>query len=164
MSVAVLPLTILSTAVSQQEEQPRARRFDKFATHQDTPSVSIDEARNECVESVKSLLTASSEASQPGWDGYDASPVSGGTIAQALAFLDLLPSTLTMPEISAHPDGEMAFEWYIGPRWLLTVSISETGRLSYAGLFGLARVHGTEWLLDSIPQPVAFAFQRLHKG
>ena len=160
MSIAVLPLTILSTAVSQQE-RPWSRWFRTYATTDDTPSVSLDEARNEVLESLRA---ASGEASKPGWDGYDASPVSGRTIAQALAFLDLLPSALMRPEISAHPDGELAFEWYVAPRWLLTVSISETGRLSYAGLFGLARVHGTEWLLDSIPQEVTLAFQRLHKG
>lgn len=161
MNVAVLPLTVLSTAVSQQQERPWGRWFRTSATTDDTPSVSLDEARNELLESLRA---AAGEASQPGWDGYDASPVSGGTVAQALAFLDLLPSALMRPEISAHPDGELAFEWYVGPRWLLTVSISETGRLSYAGLFGLARIHGTEWLLDSIPQPVVFAFQRLHRG
>jgi hypothetical protein len=123
--------------------------------------MSIDEARK---ERLGSLLEACSEAFQQGWDGYDALPVSIGTIAQALAFLDLLPSALPAPEISANPDGELAFEWSFGPRWLLTVSVNEFGRLSYAGLFGLARIHGTEWLLDSIPGPVALAFRRLHRA
>lgn len=160
MNVAVLRLSVLSAAVSQQE-RPWGRWFRVSASTDDTPSVSLDEARNEL---LWALRAASDEASQPGWDGYDASPVSGSTVAQALAFLDLLPSALMKPEISAHPDGELAFEWYVGPRWLLTVSINESGRLSYAGLFGLARVHGTEWLLDSIPQTVALAFQRLHRA
>jgi hypothetical protein len=156
MSAAVLPDIILSTAVSQQKEGALSRWS---RTTPDTPSVSIDEARN---ERLQSLREAFSEASQPGWDGYDASPVSVATLVQAWAFLELLPSALPRPEISANPDGELAFEWSFGPRWLLTVSVNESGRLSYAGLFGLARIHGTEWLLDSIPEPVALAFQRLH--
>lgn len=124
-----------------------------------TPSVSVDQAYEECLEA---LLVVWEEASQANWDGYGAGSVSEATLAQALAFLDLLPSTLPKPEISAHPDGELAFEWSFGPRRLLTVSVNESGRLSYAALIGPARLHGTEFLLDALPEPVALALRRLH--
>jgi len=143
-------------AVSQ--EAGLSRRARRFARHV-TPSVSIDQAYDECLES---LLEVSREASHPNWDGYDAHPVSGATLAQALAFLDLLPSRLPSPEISPHPDGELAFTWSLGPRRLLTVSVNESGRVSYAALFGQARLHGTEFLVDAIPEPVALALRRLY--
>jgi hypothetical protein len=153
MSVAALP-EILDTAVSQ----PGTRAT--FAAH-DTPSVSIDEVRRDI---LKSLYEVFRETSTSGWDGYDADPVSFATLTQALAFIDLLPSTLPRPEISAHPDGELAFEWALGRRRLLSVSVNESGRLSYAALFGAARIYGTEFLLDSLPEPITRAFQRLYSG
>lgn len=140
-------------------EATRSRRLRKFVGH-DTPSVSIDQAYDECLESLRE---AAEEASRPNWDGYGAQPVSGATLAQALAFLDLLPSTLPRPEISPHPDGELAFEWSFGPRRVLTISVSESGRLSYAALFGHARLHGTEFLLDALPEAVILAIQRLYR-
>ena len=150
--------TASDRAVSQEARQ--SRRVRKFTGHA-TPSVSVDDAYNECLES---LLETFGETSQPNWDGYDAYPVSGATLAYALAFVDLLPSTLPRPEISAHPDGELAFEWSFGRRRLLTVSVNESGRLSYAALFGQARLHGTEFLLDALPEPIAFALRRLYSA
>lgn len=146
----------IERSVSQKGKHGRR----KFAAH-DTPSVSIDEVYREILDS---LLEVFKEASEPRWDGYDALPVSGATLAQALAFVNLLPSILPRPEISAHPDGELAFEWFRGPRRLLTVSVHESGRLSYAALFGEGRLHGTEFLLDALPAPIANAFQRLYSG
>src|SRR5207245_2084183 len=115
---------------SVSQEAKRARRGRKFVGR-DTPSVSVDHAYYEC---LASLRECADEASQPDWDGYGGQPVSDITLAQALAFLDLLPSSVRPPEISPHPDGELAFEWFFGPRRLLTVSINESGRLSYAAL------------------------------
>lgn len=140
------------------EEARQSRHIRKFIADA-TPSVSIDEAYK---ESLDSLLDVFKEASRPNWDGYSAYPVSEATVAQARAFLDLLPSTLPKPEISSHPDGEIAFEWYFGRRRLLTVAVSESGRLSYAALFGHARLHGTEFFLDGIPETIALALRRLY--
>lgn len=163
MTSAVLPADwseILQVASDRavSEEAKQSRHVRQFVG-QVTPSVSIDEAYK---ESLDLLLDAFEEASRPNWDGYDAYPVSGATVAQARAFLDLLPSTLPGPEISPHPDGELAFEWSFGPRRLLTVSVNESGRLSYAALFGHARLHGTEFLLDAMPEAVALALRRLY--
>jgi hypothetical protein len=126
-----------------------------------TPSVSVDQAYDECLESLRQ---ASEEAARPNWDGHGGHPVSSATLAQALTFLDLLPTALPKPDISPHPDGELAFEWYLGPRQMLTVSINESGRLSYAAMFGQARTHGTEYLLDALPEPLVLALRRLHSS
>ena len=148
--------TASDRAVSQ--EAKRSRLVRKFVRHA-TPSVSVDQAYEEC---LRALREAFEEASRPNWDAYDAHPVSSATLAQALTFLDVLPSMLLRPDISAHPDGELAFEWFFGPRRLLTVSVNESGRLSYAALLGRARLHGTEFLLDALPEPIARALRRLY--
>lgn len=143
---------------SVSEEAKRARRGRRLLGH-DTPSISVDEPYADC---LAALREAAEEASRPDWDGYGGHPVSEATLAQALAFLDLLPTTLPGPEIAPHPDGEIAFEWWSGPRSSLTVSVNEMGRLSYAALFGPARQHGTEFLLDALPDPIARALRRLY--
>lgn len=141
-------------------EAKHTRRI-RVVSYDFASSVSVDQVYRESVEAV---FQAAQEAARPNWDGYGARPVSEATIAQALAFLDLLPTTLAQPEISAHPDGELAVEWSFGPRRLLTVSVSESGRLSYAALIGHARQHGTEFLLDSLPDSIALALRTLRSA
>ena len=114
------------------------------------------------IEHIRKAREAADEASRPDWDGYGVCAVSEATLAQALALLDLLPSALPDPEISAHPDGEIAFEWSLGPRRVLTVAVNESGRVSYAALFGSARQHGSEHLLGVLPDPVGQALRRLY--
>ena len=134
-----------------------SRRFPRAVTR----SVSVEQAYADCVES---LIEVFKEASQANWDGYDANKVSGATLTQAATLLAFLPSTFPKPEFSAHPDGELAFEWYFGPRRLLTVSVNESGRLSYAALIGQARHHGTEFLHDALPETIALVLRRIHSN
>jgi hypothetical protein len=119
-------------------------------------SVSIDQPYCDALEALFSVLE---ETELPNWDGYGAKPVSMDTFAKALAFLDVLPSTFPRPEISALPDGEIAFEWRFGPRRLLTLAINESGRLTYAALTGRGYLHGTEYLLDALPRQIIDAFR-----
>jgi len=141
------------------QEARKCYRALKFVG--ETPSVSVD---GTYIESIEALVAVFLGASRPNWDGYGASPVSDAALAQALAFLELLPSTLSKPDISAHPDGEIAFEWFVAPRRQLTVSINDAGRLSYAAIFGGARIHGTESLLDAIPDAIILALRRLYEA
>lgn len=88
-------------------------------------------------------------------------PVDEATIDAAIAFVSLVPRSLPIPEVSADPDGEIAFDW-IGPsQKMFSVSVSGSGRLSYAGWFGEDRaVHGTESLNREFPQEVIRALIR----
>jgi hypothetical protein len=63
--------------------------------------------------------------------------------------------------VGADPDGEISFEWYRGPRRILTLSIGADRRLSYAGLFGSSKVNGVEYLRDELPEPVVANLRRL---
>lgn len=110
---------------------------------------------------VERIWDVAQEASAADWDGYNGLPVTEATREQALAFLSALPSTLPAPDVSVHPDGELAFEWYLGPRRLLTISVNEAGRLSFAALAGQTRLYGSEHLLDALPEPITIALRRL---
>jgi hypothetical protein len=52
----------------------------------------------------------------PGWDGYDAEPVTNETVDTARRFRRLLPRALRAPDIAPGADGTIGFEWRHGPR------------------------------------------------
>jgi hypothetical protein len=81
-------------------------------------------------------------------------PVDQLTADVAVEFAWQLPRFAPSPEISPDPDGEISFDWFGSSGKMFSVSVSKTGRLSYAGLFGESRVHGTEKLAESIPKEV----------
>lgn len=68
--------------------------------------------------------------------------VPGATLAKALEFAATLPSDVELPEVSIDPDGELAFDWG-GEGGLLSVSVGETGRVTYAAELGGNPVSGT---------------------
>jgi hypothetical protein len=91
-------------------------------------------------------------------------PVEQGTFEAAVTFASLLPRSVPIPEVSADPDGEIAFDW-IGPsQRIFSVSVNKAGRLAYAGWFGEDKsVHGTESLNTEFPQEVIRALIRATK-
>lgn len=113
------------------------------------------------LKGLETLEQAVEEASLPNWDGYGAHPVTELGHYTARRFLDSLPKWLSVPEISVDPDGEISFDWYSEPNNVFSVSVSETGKLSYAGTFGLSKVHGIEYFGDEIPQSILIYLPRL---
>jgi len=98
---------------------------------------------------VTALARVLEECANPGWDGYDALPISVKAARRAEAFLDALPSSLTSPHVVPEPDGEIAVDWDFGPSLQLSISVGESGPLHFAGVigeeYGQRRVrHGTE--------------------
>lgn len=101
------------------------------------------------------------EASVENWDGYGAKAVTPLGLERARRFLTQLPPSVQTPEIAAEPDGDLAFEWYRDPEYVLSVSVSPDGVLSYAGLFGPNKAHGTEVMSNELPTAIAFQLERL---
>ncbi len=50
----------------------------------------------------------------PGWDGYDAVPISKTTVSAARIFSNLLPRDVPRPDIAPGADGTIGFEWRLG--------------------------------------------------
>jgi hypothetical protein len=107
------------------------------------------------------LIELFREASSPNWDGYGAQAVSFESYCKADSFLKLLPSALELPDISAHPDGEIAFEWRTPPRKILTISLGARGVITFAGIFGGKERHGVEYFVDEIPSEILELFDKL---
>lgn len=101
------------------------------------------------------------EASQGGWDGYGAKSIDPFAYMYARFFVNALPNTAPIPEVSADSDGEVALDWFFGHRKALTVSIGSTGRCTFAWMNGQSTNRGTDWMEDDIPASILFALDQL---
>src|SRR4030042_2939942 len=100
----------------------------------------------------ESLEQVFHECSDENWDGYGAQPLTEDAYYEAKKLLKLLPSySLPMPEIIPEPDGSIGLEWYKDKRFVYVISVSGNSELTYAGLFGLNKTHGTEYFADLLP-------------
>jgi len=112
-------------------------------------------------EAYKQLYQVFEECRDSGWDGYGAEPISFETYEKAKQFVAALPRSISAPQISVEPDGEISFEWYSNPSRVFSVSVSPKNELNYAGLFGASRAYGTEVFYDEIPEVVLVNIRRV---
>jgi len=113
-----------------------------------------------------SLVIAASEAREEGWDGYGGRAVSREVAKAVGRLINLLPVDLPEPDIVPTAAGELAFDWDLARDWTLSASVNADGRIAFAGIFGTARVRGSESFdkaLDKeLPPLLAAALRRLH--
>lgn len=163
MTAITLPVRWLGLAQTATDRavSAEARRLRKvpWLPYSASLSMSVEEPY---LRAAASVIEAAQEANRPNWDGHGGLPVTQEALAQAFAFLDVLPSTLSEPEVAVDPDGEISFEWSFGPRRALSASINASGRISFAALMGHSRLHGTDYLLDALPESLALALRQLH--
>lgn len=112
-------------------------------------------------KSLRQLSVVIKECGRSNWDGYGAEPISSETYEKAKRFITALPWGIAVPGISAEPDGEITFEWYVSPRRVLSVSVGPNNELTYAALFGASRAYGTEVLYDEIPEVILGHIKRV---
>ena len=80
------------------------------------------------------------ERSEPGWDGYDASPLSKESFLHARSFIDMIPVWAPRPDLVPSPDGWISFEWRSLMNRILSVT-PENRVLIYAAALGPQNVH-----------------------
>ena len=113
---------------------------------------------------LQSLNKEFDECSEEGWDGYDALPITKEAYFEAMKLIKCLPITsFPMPEVAPEPNGEIGLEWFIGRRQVFNASVSGKNEIVYAGLFGVNKVHGTEYFGDSLPFAILENLKRLYK-
>lgn len=94
------------------------------------------------------------ETKEANWDGYGALSVGPETYDAATRFLEALPWGIPAPEVSAEPDGSISFEWFYGPRRVISISVNPHHRLAYAILDGGDQSHGAATFFDQIPDRI----------
>lgn len=111
---------------------------------------------------VLSLIEVYKECSVANWDGYGANPLSKDSIFEAYKFIDLIPSSFPMPQVVAEPSGEIGLEWHKDKGLIFAISFSGNNMISYAGIFGSNKTHGTEYFGDTIPTIIIENLKRLY--
>jgi len=90
------------------------------------------------------LFQVLSDCSGKNWDGYGARPISLTSFIEVQSFITKIDS-LPIPDVSAHPDGELALDWYGDGGDVFSMSFGEAKKVSYAGHFeGGSVIHGRE--------------------
>lgn len=102
-------------------------------------------------------------ASEPDWDGEDAFPLDPSTVSVAKQLAGLFPRFRQPPEVSASPHGEIDFDWSIGKRGMLTVSVCPppSNDIVFVANLEDAEVRGRERWANRLPQLVSCCFNRV---
>ncbi len=160
MSVAaVLPITGFAvTPWGALSDEARVLRDLFDAASEFSGSVAIGEPKRAAQEALAAACTA---AQVDDWDGAGSRRVEPSTYIYADQFLRLLPSSASLPDITVDSDGEILFEWDHGRRQVFSVSVGRDGTLTYAGLFGHTKSHGTEHLHEALPSVISDCLERL---
>lgn len=117
------------------------------------------------MQAVDELSRVYRECSVEDWDGCGAEPVSPKAYMEAGKFIGLLPPTFPAPEIIPEPNGEIAFEWYRGKRFVFVASVGGDDTITYAGIHGgTSKFHGTEYLGERLPDTMISHIRRLLGG
>ena len=119
----------------------------------ETPSAALSRWIQELDETCEERTTENR-------DREDAVPVQQGARQYAITVVAELAPGTRFPEVSVDPDGEISLGWHVGED-VFSVSVSGTGRLSYAGLFGTSDCHGTEWMVAQVPVEITRQLDRL---
>lgn len=94
------------------------------------------------------------ECSQPGWDGFNALPVTWDSLSLTERLLRALPFGSCKPSIGAEPDGDITLEWGKTAHRRLSVSVSPDGLLHYAALLGAEKTCGSVPFIDEVPDTI----------
>lgn len=113
-------------------------------------------------DALISLLEVYRECSQSDWDGYGAAAISEDAYEEAKKIINLLPSSIRMPEITAEPTGEIGFEWHKSKGQVFVISVGGKHRITYAGIFSGNKVHGSEYFEDTLPLAIIQHLRRLY--
>jgi hypothetical protein len=139
-------------AVSTMRSRDRSRDYFDATDATVTPAVPFrtasEQRRRDAIDTILELPQKYREANL---NGEDAVPIPDAAFHEARTFLQKLPDTFPLPEVTPEPDGYLGLEWHSN-KWLLyVVSFNGTGALSCSGLIGSDRIYGTQYMDDGIP-------------
>ena len=137
LNVAVL--SFLAQACPSADSQ----HFGLPAANEQQP-VFVSETIEEPLYNARGQIAAvAAESALPGWDGYDASPVSPSAEFHAFRLTSMLvPFCRVSPDVAPEADGNIELVWFRSKNWRLVVSVGEDGVVSYAAKCGLHSMTG----------------------
>lgn len=151
-----IEMTFFDRSLDEETRQLVSNVADRQAA---TPSVYSTE-RHEA--KLKALLAAFTDTEE--WERDRTRMPDSSAFLYGWQFLEALPSSVPIPEVTFEADGDVSFDWDYGPRQVASVRISRDGFVYYAGLFGYATEHGAEAFGERIPARVAEVIGRAVAG
>ena len=101
------------------------------------------------------------KAGTENWDGAGALELQKDTVDIAQELIDQLPPHADRPDIAATPHGEVDFDWVVDRNVMLTISVTPSKEIAFAGLFDNARLTGRELWRGKLPHFANCWFERL---
>ncbi|MCA9421862.1 MAG: hypothetical protein KC592_12650 [Nitrospira sp.] len=71
---------------------------------------------------LNEAIEIKNDCSELGWDGYEANPISEEALQRAKILIEALPDNSPWPELVPSAEGEIAYEWNLGPSRILSVT------------------------------------------
>lgn len=113
-------------------------------------------------DAFDALLDACADAAEPDWNGRGAPPISTAARDMAAYVLDALPLDYPSPTADPTPDGTIAFEWRVAPRYRVFVHVRPTGQVTYTALLGPdASTQGTFIFQGDLPDDLLALIARV---
>ena len=116
------------------------------------PSLTVSELARH--DEIDTILVLPQQYQNANWNGEGAAPIPEAAIEEARIFLQKLPTTFPLPEVTPEPDGYLGLEWYANKSLLYVVSFDGKGALSCSGLIGPDRTYGRRYMDDGIPAEI----------
>jgi hypothetical protein len=93
-------------------------------------------------DAISAIWDVAAEAGQPDWNGEGALAVDPIAAANAVTFIQTLPGSVAMPEVSPEPDGGISLDWIESQTRVFSVSIGPKRSLPFAWLDGTSHGYG----------------------
>ena len=123
-------------------------------------SITLGKSFSDLQDELEHILD---EASENNWDGFGSKAVNINSYLDSQKFVDGYPfSAMSLPEASIDPDGEISFEWHKSSDYCFSISFDGNGTLTYAGIFGINKTHGSEYFGDEIPGIIMENIKRVY--
>lgn len=121
----------------------------------------LDTERASLKREVHGLLK---DAGTEDWDGEGALALAPETVDIAQKLIDEFPPLVGKLDVNATPHGEVDFDWVIDRDVMLTISVSPSKEITFAGLFHGVHLNGYEPWEGTLPQVVNCCFERLREA
>jgi hypothetical protein len=100
-----------------------------------------------CYESLFEIIE---NCSMPGWDGYEADPISPEVYLKTIDLLCNLPLGTPCPELVPENDGAITIEWQVNQKQELSLSINPNNLGYYVFTDGSEKTKGAYVLQESL--------------
>lgn len=113
---------------------------------------------------LEALNLLQREAQVAGWDGEGGAPIDEVGYCKACNFIILLPPTWPTPHVDLDRDGAVSLEWILAPTRRISISLSESPKVSFAWMIGAEASYGIDDFSTHIPAGFAVQARRVFRA